>query len=148
MVRWDCKSFDDLSVHELYKISQLRLAVFVVEQKCVFQDCDDRDQQSYHFMGWDGTNLVAYTRLMPPGLVYEDASIGRVVSALTVRGTGIGKELMDLSIKELFKLFGHGSITISAQLYLQHFYETYGFIRIGEPYMEDNILHVKMRRAG
>ena len=147
-INWTCKSFEDLSKEELYKILQLRASVFVVEQNCPYQDCDDKDQPSYHLMGWQGPDLVAYTRLLPAGIAYEnELSIGRVVTSVASRGTGIGKELMKESIKAATALFGKKPITISAQLYLLKFYESFGFISIGQPYLEDHIEHIKMRRG-
>src|SRR6478735_12362951 len=93
-LHWVLKKFEELTPYELYKILQLRNAVFVVEQACVFQDADDKDQDSYHLMGFDGNTLVTYTRLLPPGLAYRQASIGRVVTAQAVRRYGVGKKLM------------------------------------------------------
>jgi ElaA protein len=144
-VNWECKSFEELTKDELYKIIQLRIAVFCVEQNCPYQDCDDRDQQSHHFMAWKGDTLEAYTRLLPPGLAYTEASIGRVVTAPTARGTGLGKELMKRSVEQIHLLFNTTAITISAQLYLKAFYESFGFQAIGEAYLEDNIDHIKMK---
>ncbi len=145
MIIWSCKSFIELTNEELYKILQLRIEVFVVEQNCVFQDCDDKDQQSYHYMGWQGDKLVAYTRLMPPGIAYANSSIGRVVTSSLVRGNKIGRELMKRSINKMIKLFGKVSITIGAQLYLKNFYESFGFIKTGDIYLEDGIEHIKMQ---
>ena len=146
-IKWVCKSFTDLDSDELYKILQLRNAVFVVEQNSVYQDCDDKDQYSYHLMGWKNENLVAYSRLIPPGIAFDAASIGRVVTATAVRRQKIGRELMELSIKYIFQLFGEHPITIGAQLYLRNFYKSMGFIEIGDKYMEDGIKHIKMHRS-
>jgi ElaA protein len=143
-LEWVLKKFEALTPYELYAVLQLRNAVFVVEQACVFQDADDKDQDSYHLMGFHGTALVAYTRLLPPGLGYEYASIGRVVTAPAVRRYGVGKELMQQSIKTVYKLFGVGTIKIGAQLYLKKFYESFGFLQVGEPYLEDGIKHIYM----
>ena len=143
-VDWVLKKFEALTPYELYAVLQLRNAVFVVEQACVFQDADDKDQGSYHLMGFDGTALIAYTRLLPSGLGYEYASIGRVVTAPAVRRYGVGKKLMQQSIEAVYKLFGPGIIKIGAQLYLKQFYESFGFLQIGEPYLEDGIEHIYM----
>src|SRR4051812_4906645 len=113
-LHWVLKKFEELTPYELYAILQLRNAVFVVEQTCVFQDADDKDQASYHLMGFDSNTLVAYTRLLPPGLSYSQASIGRVVTAPVVRRNGAGKNLMERSIYEVYKLFGNGPIKIGA----------------------------------
>lgn len=145
-VRWYAKSFSQLSPDELYAILQLRNEVFVVEQNCVFQDADNKDQLAHHFMGWQDNQLVAYTRLLPPGIAYSEASIGRVVTSQVVRRSGIGKELMQQSIEMLFSLFGSQSIQIGAQLYLKAFYESFGFEQIGEGYIEDGIPHIHMLR--
>jgi ElaA protein len=143
-VNWSCKPFNDLSPSELYSILQLRNEVFIVEQNCVYQDCDDKDQNSYHFMGWDQNKLVAYTRLLPAGLSYKEISIGRVVTSPSIRRTKIGKELMVRSIDKLHELFGRSAIKIGAQLYLKHFYESLGFIQHSDVYLEDGIEHIKM----
>src|SRR6187549_911569 len=100
-MKWMLVKFDDLSALELYKIMQLRNEVFVVEQNCVYQDADDKDPKGFHFMGWDNDNLVAYTRLLPPGVSYAEPSIGRVVTSPAARKTGIGRELMVRSIAAL-----------------------------------------------
>ena len=144
MIKWICKPFTRLSADELYAILQLRSAVFVVEQNCVFQDADNKDQPSFHLMGWQDAALVAYTRLVPPGIAYNEASIGRVVTAITARGSGIGRMLMQRSIDECRKLFGEGVIRIGAQLYLKEFYASLGFIPTGGIYPEDGIDHIQM----
>lgn len=143
-IHWILKKFDDLTPHQLYAILQLRNAVFVVEQACAFQDADNNDQGSYHLMGFNEGVLVAYTRLLPPGLTYEQASIGRVVTATAVRRYGVGKKLLQKSIKEVYRLFGKGPIKIGAQLYLKNFYESFGFVQTGAMYLEDGIEHIYM----
>lgn len=145
-IKWVCKTFNDLSPEELYSILQLRSEVFVVEQNCVYQDMDDKDQQSYHFMGFIDNKLVAFTRLMPPGLSYAEMSIGRVVTSPSVRGKNIGRLLMQQSITKVHELFGESAIKIGAQLYLKSFYESLGFIKCSELYLEDGIEHIKMIR--
>ena len=148
MIKWVLKHFNDLSVSELYAIMQLRNEVFVVEQNCVFQDADNKDQGSHHLMGWDNQMLVAYSRIVPPGIAYDSfPSIGRVVTSPTMRNTGIGKILMQQSIEELQKLFGKSSIKLGAQLYLKKFYESFGFVQSSEVYIEDGIPHIEMIRT-
>ncbi len=144
-MNWLLKIFDDLTPHELYAILQLRNKVFAVEQNCVYPDMDDRDQPSWHLMGWQDQKLVAYTRIIPPGLVYPEPSIGRVVTSPSVRRTGIGKELMALSIRHAYALFGRQPLKIGAQCYLQHFYSSFGFRPVGDVYLEDGIEHIAMR---
>lgn len=146
MLKWVLKKFDELTPDELYAILRLRSEVFVVEQNCVFQDMDDKDQQCYHLMGWQNNLLAAYTRLVPPGVSYEQPSIGRVVTSPRVRRDGVGKQLMNQSIDETNNLFGKRSIKIGAQLYLKSFYESLGFLQSGEIYDEDGIDHIHMIR--
>lgn len=141
---WKCKAFDELSIHELYAILRLRTEVFVVEQNCVFQDMDNKDQSSYHVCCWQDGQLIAYTRLVPAGVSYEEASIGRVITAPSARRTGAGKELMQYSIKKLYELWGKQSIKLGAQLYLKKFYESFGFEQTSGIYIEDGIPHIEM----
>jgi len=148
MINWSIKKFDDLTPNELYSVLQLRNEVFVVEQNCVFQDADNKDQDSHHLMGWDNEMLVAYARIVPPGIAYDSfPSIGRVVTSPKMRNKGIGKILMWQSIEELQKLFGNSSIKLGAQLYLKKFYESFGFVQSSEVYMEDGIPHLEMIRT-
>ena len=143
-IQWSLKRFEELSVHELYAILQLRIEVFVVEQNCAFQDADDKDQESHHLMGWLDNKLVAYTRLVPPGYIYEQASIGRVVTSPTVRRFGAGRKLMQESVERTIELFGKGPIKIGAQFYLKSFYESFGFQQTSDIYLEDGIEHIYM----
>src|SRR5690349_9163425 len=105
-IHWLLKKFEELSPYQLYAILQLRNEVFVVEQNCVFQDADDKDQNAYHLMGFDSNKLVAYTRLVAPGEIYKEASIGRVITSPSMRRSGAGKELMKQSIAAVYNLFG------------------------------------------
>jgi ElaA protein len=143
-ITWSIKKFSELSINELYALLQLRAKVFAIEQDCVYQDLDDKDQDAVHVMGYDGNQIVAYSRLLPHGISYEDVSIGRVVTDTAYRRYGIGKELMKLSIDACHQYFGAGPIRISAQLYLKAFYEGFSFVALTEPYMEDHILHIEM----
>jgi ElaA protein len=143
-LNWVFKRFDELSVAELYAIMQLRNEVFVVEQNCVYQDADGKDQQSMHLCGWDGGNLAAYTRIIPPGLSYAEASIGRVVTAPAYRKTGAGRKLMEESIKNTLNVFDCSSIKIGAQVYLTKFYQSLGFTQSSNEYLEDGIPHIEM----
>lgn len=145
-INWILKPFAELTVHELYELLRLRSEVFVVEQNCVFQDIDNKDQYCFHLMGWQGDLLAASTRLVPPGISYELPSIGRVVSSPLVRGTGIGRELMLRSIAEVNLRWGTYDIKIGAQLYLKQFYNSLGFEESSAIYVEDNIEHIEMIR--
>lgn len=140
------KPFDLLTPFELYAILQLRNEVFVVEQNCVFQDADDKDQKSIHLMYWHNDELIAYCRLLPPGLAYKEMSIGRVVSSPKFRKTGAGRRLIAEAIQQIHQLFGSGPIRIGAQCYLIEFYASFGFIEEGEMYLEDGIEHIEMVR--
>ena len=146
-IHWYCKAFDDLSPLEMYKILQLRNEVFVVEQNCVFQDADNKDEGCLHFMGFINDDLAAYTRLVPPGYIYTEPSIGRVVTSPLYRAKGLGKELMQRSIEMCRANFGDLPIKIVAQYYLLKFYSSLGFKVIGEIYLEDGIEHVHMLLA-
>jgi len=147
MINWSFKKFDNLTPDELYSVLQLRNEVFVVEQNCVFQDADNKDQGSYHLMGWNNQVLVAYSRIVPAGIAYDSfPSIGRVVTSPKLRRTGIGKMLMQQSIEHLQKLLGKKSIKLGAQLYLKNFYESFGFVQSSDVYMEDGIPHIEMIR--
>ena len=142
------KSFGELTATELYEILHLRNLVFVQEQNCVFVDTDFKDQSSLHLMFKEGEQLLAYTRLLPEGVSYTDyTSIGRVVSLPAARGTGMGKALMLQSIAQIEKHFGTKfPIKIGAQLYLEQFYASFGFEKVGPVYDEDGIDHIHMIR--
>ncbi len=141
------KPFAFLSPAELYAIMQLRNEVFVVEQNCVYQDADNKDPHCHHLLIKDGEKLAAYARLLPQGLAYEQMSIGRVISSPAYRGLGVGKLLIAEAIKNCHALFGEGDIQIGAQLYLKKFYESFGFVKVSEVYLEDNIEHILMLRS-
>ena len=145
-ITWQLKEFKNLTPLEVYEILQLRSEVFVVEQNCVFLDADNKDQYSYHLQGRVDEKLVAYVRILPPGLAYEEPSIGRVLSSPAYRNRGAGIELMKKAIEETTILFGIQPIMIGAQLYLKRFYENLGFIKCSDIYMEDDIQHIKMIR--
>ena len=146
---WHDRAFGDLTVAELYAIVMLRERVFVVEQACVYLDADGVDPVSRHLWaacgGERSDEIVAYCRIVPAGVKYAEPSIGRVITAQTVRGMGLGKALMQRAIAAV----GGGAIRIGAQAHLEKFYGDLGFARASEPYDEDGILHVEMlRRAG
>jgi len=144
---WFCKRFDELSALELYKILQLRNEVFVVEQNCVYQDCDYKDLNSLHLFAIAHQDLAAYARLIPKGLSYTDASsIGRVVTSQKFRGKGLGATLMKKAIELIKSEFKDDLIYISAQSHLVKFYGELGFSIFGKPYKEDGIPHIEMRK--
>lgn len=141
---WKYTSFQDLTNQELYKILQLRNEVFVVEQNCLYQDADNKDELSFHLLGISNHTIVAYCRILPPGISFNEASIGRVLTSPRYRNKGYGRELMKVAVEKALDQFNCTSITIGAQLYLQSFYENEGFIQMSEPYLEDNIFHIRM----
>ena len=146
MLKYFCHPFHELSLEQLYEIMALRQEVFVVEQDCPYLDADGKDYESWHLYGKDDAGkIVAYTRLVPKEVSYADyASIGRVVTAESIRRKGAGKELMQVSIDWCSKLFPNAKVKISAQCYLERFYSDLGFEKTGEYYDEDGIPHMGM----
>jgi len=149
-IHWHWTDYNELTKQQLYAAMVLRQQVFVVEQNCPYQDADNLDSQSWHLLAYSGpeqgASLNAYCRVVAPGLKYSELSIGRVVSASNVRGTGIGRALMDQVIERIGQQWGPQSIRISAQLYLSDFYQGFGFVPQSEPYQEDGIPHIEMLR--
>lgn len=138
------KTFQELSNLELYQILQLRTEVFVVEQDCVYQDMDGKDGKALHIIGTKDNEIIAYTRIFKSGDYMDCASIGRVVVKKSMRDGGYGKEIMLASIKAIEDNFKETTIHLSAQTYLQKFYEELGFIAVGDTYLEDDIPHILM----
>lgn len=145
-LQWKIKRFEALSAQELYELLQLRSEVFVVEQNCVYQDIDGKDQKALHLIGEDNGTIVAYARLFKPHDYFDEASIGRVVVKESYRDKKIGHVLMREAIQVIKSHFDQRKITISAQLYLKRFYESHGFIQISETYLEDDIPHIRMKK--
>ncbi|MBO6532590.1 MAG: GNAT family N-acetyltransferase [Muricauda sp.] len=138
------KTFDELSIHELYQILRLRSEVFVVEQDCVYQDVDNKDQKALHIMGMKNGQVVAYTRVFKPGDYFDNVSIGRVVVRQDQRKYGLGKQIMLATMAAIDQRFPNKPIEISAQSYLLKFYTDLGFSAFGEEYLEDGIPHRRM----
>ena len=138
------KSFSTLTPNELYALLRLRSEVFVVEENCVFLDADNKDIYCHHLMLFDNKQLIAYARLVPPGISYQEMSVGRVVTAKDARSKGAGKQLMQLAVEYCRKIFGDGPIRIGAQYYLEKFYTEIGFTATGDVYDEDGIEHIEM----
>ncbi|MDD3004299.1 GNAT family N-acetyltransferase [Flavobacterium sp.] len=145
-IEFKIKRFNELSTLELYQLLQLRSEVFVVEQNCVYQDVDGKDEKALHVLGVVEGEILVYARLFDAGNYFKNASIGRVVIAQKVRSKKWGHELMKVAIAGLHHNFGVQPITISAQLYLQKFYEQHGFLQQTEMYLEDGIPHIEMLR--
>lgn len=144
MLKVIIKNFSELTTEDLYAILQLRSEVFVVEQDCVYQDIDYKDQKAIHVIGYKNDKIVAYTRIFKPGDYFLEASIGRVVVEKTERKYRYGHIIMKASIKEIQKIFNELTIKISAQKYLKKFYESHEFVQKGEEYLEDGIPHIGM----
>ncbi|QRM88676.1 GNAT family N-acetyltransferase [Lacinutrix sp. WUR7] len=144
MLKIVTKTFKELTTQELYEILQLRSEVFVVEQDCVYQDLDGKDQKALHVIGFKEEKVVAYTRIFKPGFYFEEASIGRVVVAGYQRQHKYGYAIMEASIKAVKEQYNKSIIKISAQCYLKKFYNNLGFNEIGAEYLEDGIPHIAM----
>jgi len=138
------KSFSELTTTELYEILRLRSEVFVVEQDCVYQDVDNKDQKALHVIGFKNNKVVAYTRIFKPGDYFKNASIGRVVVAKNERTYGYGHVIIKHSVIAIKNYFKENTIKISAQTYLKKFYESHNFKKVGEEYLEDGIPHIGM----
>lgn len=143
---WHHKSFEELTNQELYSILRLRAAVFVVEQNAAYQDVDGKDLLATHIFAIDNGEVVAYTRIFKAGDYFDKASIGRVVVKPTLRGQNLGHHLMQHATKYMDEN-QYGSIHISAQTYLQKFYEGYGFVVVSDQYLEDGLPHYGMDRT-
>ena len=141
------KTFEQLNTKELYDLLQLRSEVFVVEQDCVYQDIDGKDQKALHILGYKDEKLVAYTRIFQPGDYFEEASIGRVVVKEIERHHKFGYDIMNASIEAIQNHFKTSEIRISAQTYLKRFYNNLGFKEVGEEYLEDGIPHINMIKS-
>jgi ElaA protein len=148
-LHWQLLSWDALSRDEVYELLQLRSAVFVVEQHCPYLDLDGKDRVAgvRHLLGRDGGGaLLAYLRLLPPGVSFADASFGRVVTSPAARGRGLGDALVAEALRHAARLWPGVALTIGAQAHLAGYYAKHGFVAFGEPYDEDGIPHVHMRR--
>ena len=148
MIAWKCAPFGELSAREVHDILQARAAVFVVEQACAFQDVDGADPASWHLLGAEDGVLVAYCRLVPPGIKFPEASIGRVLTTEAARRKGLGRELMAEAMRRAHALWPGQALRIGAQVYLDRFYGEFGFVQCSAPYDEDGIMHIHMLRPG
>ena len=146
-IQWKIKSFDDLTVHELYDFLRLRSEIFVVEQNCVYLDLDGKDKVALHLFGEFEGKIVAHARLFKAGITFEKSSIGRVTVDANYRDRKWGHDLMREAIAGIKYHFGENQITIGAQLYLKKFYESHGFIQASEMYLEDDIPHIEMIKS-
>jgi ElaA protein len=146
MIRWQWCELSELSAAEVYAVLAARSRVFVVEQQCAFQDADELDLGAEHLVAWAGPDVAAYLRVLAPGVKYTERSIGRVITALPYRRTGLGRELMARALAALDQRFARERTRIGAQARLELFYASFGYARASEPYIEDGIPHIEMLR--
>lgn len=144
---WTWTDWEGLSREQLYAVLALRVAVFVVEQACAYQDLDGNDPLAHHLLGHDGGELVAYARVFAPGALHDEPVIGRVVVAASHRGTGLGRALVERAHHELGHRFGARPVRLAAQAHLRQFYGSLGYEVCGPGYDEDGIPHLPMRRG-
>ncbi|MEB2358193.1 GNAT family N-acetyltransferase [Bacillus pumilus] len=142
-VNWTCETFEELTKEDLYLILMERVNVFVVEQTCPYPEIDHRDQEALHLMAKEDGTIVAYCRIFQSGIMYEEASIGRVLVTQAGRKKGYGKMLLSKALEKLSEL-GETSVKIQAQAYLKSFYESFGFKAVSDCYEEDGIPHLDM----
>ena len=146
-IDWSVKHFGELSLTELHDLLAARVEVFVVEQNCAFQDIDGRDLDAWHLLGKCQENTVAaYSRILAPGTIYREPSIGRIITTSSFRGRNLGRELLRRSI-DFCRAKHPLPIRIAAQLRLEKFYEEFDFVRAGPVYLEDGIEHIEMLRT-
>lgn len=145
-MRWELKKFDELTNKELHNVFKLRVDIFVVEQACPYPEIDGKDPLSLHLMYKENDEIVAYARLLPPGVSFDEASIGRVVVAHAYRGTGLGYELMQEAVRRSIAIYNL-PIKIGAQAHLEKYYGAIGFVKVSEVYLEDDIPHIDMLRS-
>ena len=143
-IKFTWKTFNELSLDDLYAILNLRQKVFVLEQDCPYIDADYSDQDAFHLLAYEDNNLIAYLRAFKPGIKYEGSSLGRIVTEINSRGLGIGKKITIEGVNFLKKEYPNNEIVISAQHRLEEFYIDLGFTSRGEVYLEDDIDHIQM----
>lgn len=143
-IHWLCLPFSELSVYQLFDVLKLRQDVFILEQACLYPDIDDKDKSSHHLLGYQDHRLIAVLRILPPGVSFDEPSIGRVVTDESVRKTGTGRKLMQQGIHMLHELYPGLAIKIGAQHHLKHFYASFGFKAVSAVYDEDGIDHIDM----
>ena len=149
MIQWETKTFDRLGTDELYELLKLRVDVFVVEQSCAYRELDEKDRHpgTLHFTGRnEGGELVAYLRILPPGLSFNRPSIGRVAVSKTNRRQGLCRIMMEKAVDQICRVWPGLGVKISAQVYLETFYGSCGFEKASDSYIEDGIPHLDMVR--
>ena len=147
-LRWQWCRLGELGAEQLYAVLAARVAVFVVEQKCAYQDLDGLDSEAEHLVVWSGADVAGYLRVLAPGTRFADPSIGRIITTRPFRGSGLGRELVAQGIERARERYPGRALRISAQQYLEKFYGEFGFVTASEPYLEDDIPHVEMVLSG
>ena len=147
MIDWQWCRLDELTAQQQYAIFAAREAVFVVEQNCVYQDLDGLDLDAHHLIGWNDGDVAAYLRVLAPGVKHAEPAIGRVLTAKAFRRTGLGRQLMRIALEHIERHYPTQGVRISAQVYLDGFYHSFGFVPCSEQYLEDGIPHVEMLRS-
>jgi ElaA protein len=157
-IRWQWTRFDDLEPRHLYALLRARTEVFIIEQHCAFLDTDGVDLNAWHLLGWvapqraadsgdpPATGLAAYLRLIEPGRVFDEPSIGRVLTVEPFRRVGLGRPLMKQGLSKAAEIYPGLAVRIGAQIRLERFYQSLGFRTVSEMYIEDGIEHVQMLR--
>ncbi|MBU3144310.1 GNAT family N-acetyltransferase [Clostridium sp. CF012] len=143
-MNWKIKKFNELTGEEMYDILKIRNEVFVVEQKCIYQDCDGKDKESYHLYATENGEIIVYLRILEKGVAYSEISIGRVLTNVNYRRSGLAKQMMQKAIEFIENHLNENTIKISAQEYLLDFYSSLGFVQVSNVYLEDDIPHVEM----
>ncbi|MGH4122416.1 MAG: GNAT family N-acetyltransferase [Clostridium sp.] len=143
-MKWEIKKFKELSGEEVYEILKLRSEVFVIEQQCIYEECDGKDKKSYHLFAREDGEILVYLRILEKGVTYNEISIGRVLTDKKYRGKGLAKQMMLRAIGFIENNLNEKTIRISAQEYLLNFYSSLGFVGVSDVYLEDDIPHVEM----
>jgi ElaA protein len=143
-LRWQWCRLGELSAEQVYAVLAARVAIFVVEQNCAYQDLDGLDADAEHLIAWSGTEVAGYLRVLGPGSRFDDPSIGRIITTQPFRGSGLGRDLVAKGIERTRLRYPGQPVRISAQQYLEKFYRDFGFVTVSQPYLEDNIPHVEM----
>jgi len=138
------KNFDELTKKEVYEIIKLRIDIFVVEQNCPYPELDRKDYKAIHHFIKEKDEIIAYLRILPKGVSYDEVSIGRVIVNKNYRGNGYAKKILKNAINFVEQKWGETSIRLSGQKYLEKFYNSFGFDTVSDVYLEDNIPHVEM----
>ena len=143
-LEWQWCRLGELSAEQVYAVLAARVAIFVVEQNCAYQELDGLDGEAEHLIVWSGKEVAGYLRVLGPGTRFEDPSIGRIITTQPFRGSGLGREVVAKGLERTRMRYPGRPVRISAQKYLEKFYRDFGFVTVSEPYLEDGIPHVEM----